>query len=86
MSLDEPEVSIAATTWLLMVKKVFNDEDYTQGSIDPDEGNNQIISNDKACTARTKQYCLYSHMYADGILQQNNQSTTMELAGHIACL
>jgi hypothetical protein len=78
MSLDEPEVTIAATTWLLMVKKVSDDQDYTQGTIDPDEGNNQIASNNRSCTARTKQYCLYSHMYADGILQQNNQSTTME--------
>ena len=78
MSLDEPEVTIAATTWLLMVKKVFDDENYTQGTIDPDEGNNQIATNNRSCTARTKQYCLYSHMYADGILEQNNQSTTME--------
>jgi hypothetical protein len=80
MSLAEPEVTIAATTWLLMVKKVFDDENCTQGTIDPDEGNNQIATNDRSCTARTKQYCLFSHMYADGILQQNNQSTTMELA------
>lgn len=78
MVLDEPEVTIAATTWLLMVKKVFDDENYTQGTIDPDEGNNQIATNNRSCTARTKQYSLYSHMYADGILQQNNQSTTME--------
>jgi hypothetical protein len=78
MSLDEPEVTIAAGTWLLMVKKVFDDENYTQGTIDPDEGNNQIATNNRSCTARTKQYCLYSHMYADGILEQNNQSTTME--------
>jgi hypothetical protein len=80
MGLDEPEVTIAATTWLLMVKKVFNDENYTQGTIDPDEGNNQIATHNRSCTARTKQYCLYSHMYADGILEQNNQSTTMELS------
>jgi len=80
MSLDEPEVTIAATSWLLMVKKVFDDQNLTQGTIDPDEGNNQIATNDRSCTARTKQYCLYSHMYADGILEQNNQSTTMELA------
>jgi hypothetical protein len=78
MNLDEPEVTIAATTWLLMVKKVFDDENYTQGTIDPDEGNNQIATNNRSCTAQTKQYCLYSHMYADGILEQNNQSTTME--------
>jgi hypothetical protein len=78
MSLDEPEVTIAATTWLLMVKKVFDDENYTQGTIDPDEGNNQIATNNRSCTARTKQHCLFSHMYADGSLQQNNQSTTME--------
>lgn len=79
MSLDEPEVSVTATTWLLTVKKVFDDENYTQGTVDPDEGNNQIAAHNRSCTARTKQYCLYSHMYADGILQQNNQSTTMEL-------
>jgi hypothetical protein len=79
ISLDEPEVTIAATTWLLMVKKVFDDENYTQGTMDPDEGNNQITNNDRSCTARTKQYCLFSHMYADGSLQQNNQPTTMEL-------
>ena len=79
MSLDEPEVTIAASSWLLMVKKVLTDEDYTQGTIDPDEGNNQVVTHNRSCTARTKQYCLYNYMYADGILEQNNQSTTMEL-------
>ena len=80
MGLDEPQVTVAATTWLLMVKKAFDNENYTQGTIDPDEGNNQIATHNRSCTGRTKQYSLFSHMYADGILEQNNQSTTMELA------
>ena len=75
MSLDEPDVSVAATVWLLHVTKVFDDGNLTQGTINPDEGSNQINTADLTATAATKQYSVVLNLVIDGVTTRTNSQT-----------
>ena len=75
MSLDEPDVSVAATVWLLHVTKAFNDGNLTQGAINPDEGANQINTANLTATATTKQYSVVQHIVVDGVTTRTNSQT-----------
>ena len=76
---ETPTVSIAPDSWVIVVYKVCNDANLTQGTISPDEGTNNIATANKDLVAATKQFCLYQYMYIDGVQVQNNSSTMYEL-------
>jgi hypothetical protein len=74
-SLAEPEVTTQADLWLLYVTKLSDDANLTQGAVDPDEGKNQIATNDKTVTGTTKQYNLFNYFKIDGVTVLTNSAT-----------
>lgn len=73
--LAEPEVTTEADLWLLYVTKMSDDANLTQGAVDPDDGKNQIATNDKTVTGTTKQYNLFHYFKINGVNTAANAAT-----------
>jgi hypothetical protein len=81
---EAPTVTVSASTWLLVVMKQTNDPNYTQGTISPSEGSNNLSNSNENVTATTKQYNLYHYMVVDGIsCNTNNANSELRDTVHV---